>query len=847
MKKIGGFLIIFLILFIGMINVNAWTIFFEQDEFNGYVYGDRLNPGEDIPFLLMPEKNDSEILGDFTVTATITYDNNVFEFRDYADHYNYYDVNAQAGKVIVKFSSNALKNLSYLALNFKAKSSITSNVSGKISLEYENNGVLENITETLNVVKPSSNALLSSLSIKEGVLSPSFNSNIFEYSASVNSEYLTIECKKADQYAYCSECDNNFIDMQYILKYGLNNFSIDVTAEDGTKKIYKLAITRIDSRSDDATLKNISLSNGSIDFNKTQKEYNIEVTSDIVKLNAIANHDKAKVEYLNGDIVNLNYGETKTLKIKVTSEKGNTSTYTVNLTRKDTRSDDSTLKSLTLSNGDINFNSAIKEYNVEVTAGSIKISAIANHDKAKLEYPNGTTINLNYGASKTVKIKVTSEKGTVSIYTITLTRKDNRSDDATLKSLVVTNTDIKFNGGFTYTAQVDNNVSKIDIKAIANDSKASIIGAGSKNLNVGNNSFIITVTAENGNIKNYIIVVTRKAKASDDKKDDNVKLSSDNYLESINIKEISFEFDKNSLNYNLFTDYNTQNINLKYVSSSSKATVTMSGDTELEVGLNVITLIVVAETGSIRTYTLNITRRPERLVVKNNKDSILEVINSDDYEDIYVIEKINNKPYRVSSEILTALKETGKSLIYEIVDNNSVIYQVKFIGGELINTDEFHFSVDFNSNNVTQIESLINSKKYLPIMFNIKEDAATILHLYLYNVSHILGEDEIKLYEYDENNKKLNLSSNNMIVEDNSIKLDIDDTSKEYVIASFLSNEIVDNPEPIQESKSYLPIILIGITLIVIGGIGCLIFVKLNNKKKVTKNQFPIDDNVNNQ
>jgi len=58
---------------------------------------------------------------------------------------------------------------------------------------------------------------------------------------------------------------------------------------------------------------------------------------------------------------------------------------------------------------------------------------------------------------------------------------------------------------------VENSKSSITINAIAEDSKATVTGTGAKNLSVGNNSFNILVTAENGSQKSYVVNIERNA------------------------------------------------------------------------------------------------------------------------------------------------------------------------------------------------------------------------------------------------------------------------------------------------------------------------------------------------
>lgn len=88
------------------------------------------------------------------------------------------------------------------------------------------------------------------------------------------------------------------------------------------------------------------------------------------------------------------------------------------------------------------------------------------------------------------------------------------SSDSSLKSLVLSAGDLSpaFSAGMTnYTASVPFEVTKIAITAVPNNAAAKVISvSGNDNLEVGNNTVIITVKAENGVTTAYTILVTRQ-------------------------------------------------------------------------------------------------------------------------------------------------------------------------------------------------------------------------------------------------------------------------------------------------------------------------------------------------
>lgn len=87
-------------------------------------------------------------------------------------------------------------------------------------------------------VKKSSEKNLSSLSVSEGTLSPKFSAGTTTYKVDLTSETesLTISAKAKDSKAKVSGTGKKE------LKIGENNFTVTVTAEDGSKKTYTISV-----------------------------------------------------------------------------------------------------------------------------------------------------------------------------------------------------------------------------------------------------------------------------------------------------------------------------------------------------------------------------------------------------------------------------------------------------------------------------------------------------------------------------------------------------------------------------------------------------------------------------
>ncbi len=92
-----------------------------------------------------------------------------------------------------------------------------------------------------------------------------------------------------------------------------------------------------------------------------------------------------------------------------------------------------------------------------------------------------------------------------------LTTASNGSPNNWLSALTVEGYEFVFDGNKTsgYSITVPESVSSVNISATAVSSKATISGTGKVNLNSGHNEVKITVKAENGNTKTYILNIVR--------------------------------------------------------------------------------------------------------------------------------------------------------------------------------------------------------------------------------------------------------------------------------------------------------------------------------------------------
>lgn len=172
------------------------------------------------------------------------------------------------------------------------------------------------------------------------------------------------------------------------------------------------------------------------------------------------------------------------------------------------------LKELNVEGQTIDFSKFKTNYEIKVLydVESIKINAEAASDGINTEYQN--EVNLEVGENE---IPITLSDGTnSSVYTLKVIRlkegeeiKD-ASNDATLKSLVLTGYNIDFNSTVTsYELTVKYNVSNIEVKATPSDENAKFVITG--NSDIVNGSVIkVDVQAEDGTLMSYKINITKQ-------------------------------------------------------------------------------------------------------------------------------------------------------------------------------------------------------------------------------------------------------------------------------------------------------------------------------------------------
>ena len=183
-------------------------------------------------------------------------------------------------------------------------------------------------------------------------------------------------------------------------------------------------------------------------------------------------------------------------------------------------------------------------------------------------------------------------------YNITVNRAKN--NDATLSELSVTEgtlTPAFSPEVLEYTVDVANDVTTISVTATVNDTNASVTGTGEHALEAGDNTLEITVTAQDGTVQTYTIVVNRAK-------------SSDATLSALSVTQgtLTPAFSPEVLEYTVDVENNITIIGVTATTNDANASVTGAGDHVLTTGENTLKVVVTAQDESTQTYTIVVNR-----------------------------------------------------------------------------------------------------------------------------------------------------------------------------------------------------------------------------------------------
>ena len=375
-------------------------------------------------------------------------------------------------------------------------------------------------------------ATLSSLSVSEGTLSPSFKSGTKSYTVNVGATVSSIKVNATASSG--NSLVSGYGSRTVKLNYGSNKVTVKVKNSAGKVTTYTITVKRADNRSTVNTLSNLKVSSGTLTpaFSSGTNNYTVNVENEISSITIDATLTDSKSKFASGygpSTIALEPGVNK-IYIKVVSEKGVTNVYNITVNRSTTPSvcttntdDLALLKNIRLySDNDVveldqieDFQSRVFVYNVDVpykvsTLG-IDASTIDEADKELIKIEGNTDLEVN--STKEVKIIVTSNKckNYSNIYILNVTRQPEKiySDNAELENITIAGyDDFQFKPNVSeYKIVIKKSDKSLEIDTTPVDDGTECTIEGNKDLKYGS-EITIKCTSEDGeNTEIYTITV----------------------------------------------------------------------------------------------------------------------------------------------------------------------------------------------------------------------------------------------------------------------------------------------------------------------------------------------------
>lgn len=211
----------------------------------------------------------------------------------------------------------------------------------------------------------------------------------------------------------------------------------------------------------------------------------------------------------------------------------------------------------------------------------------------------------NRRTSTTKKRNTTRPNITKTTTTSTTTTIPVKDSNAFLKNLTIKGYNINFyKEQLTYEIVIDKSVNKVDVEYETESDKAVANVRNNDPISIIN-PIIITVTAEDGSIKDYTINLTYKA------------LSNNINVKNLTIENYDIDFDNNKQNYDVVVNQDTKSLNFNIELEDENAKYEIQDNNDLVNG-SVIKIRVIAENLTETTYNFNIIKETTTLPKKKN-------------------------------------------------------------------------------------------------------------------------------------------------------------------------------------------------------------------------------------
>lgn len=105
-----------------------------------------------------------------------------------------------------------------------------------------------------------------------------------------------------------------------------------------------------------------------------------------------------------------------------------------------------------------------------------------------------------------------------------------------------------------------------------------------------------------------------------------ISLSNDNYIKSLEIKDYNIDFDMKNYEYSLSVPNDVSSLDFTIILNNDNASYKILGNDNFKVGKNIVEIVVTAEDGSEKTYTINVNRKKEEILENDSTSNSSRVV-----------------------------------------------------------------------------------------------------------------------------------------------------------------------------------------------------------------------------
>jgi hypothetical protein len=316
------------------------------------------------------------------------------------------------------------------------------------------------------------------------------------------------------------------------------------------------------------------------------------------------------------------------------------------------------------------------EGNVELPAltTDVEVVVVTRDERATFEVTGASDLN---PGRNVLKVEVTAEDGTIATYSINLDVALNT--DTSLSTFTVNGVDV-IDGEVV---DLPTDTESVEVEVIATDADADFVVTGATGLSVGENELKVTVTAADGTTVEEITVIL------------NVLVSGDT---SLAVFEVNGEAVEDQSEVTLEPLVNEVEVVVE--TTDVDATYEITGDTNLEAGLNILTVTVTAPNGDTADYNVTLN------VAFNTDTSLVSVLVNG--VDTAVGEVVELAPYTemVDVDVQASDPEANVEITGDIElvpGDNQLLITVTAADGETV--EEFEITLNVLYNNDTSLSS----------------------------------------------------------------------------------------------------------------------------------------------